>query len=152
MSFGIKQYLFTIILFLLTSIVNAEKGNEKQKAAFFIQPELLIGKALPSNSNFPKTELERILSISFGKFVQDTSRSWSVFYNYPSFGVSVTYSHFGENDVFGNAYSIIPYIAISTSKKQTGNLYFKIGLCFSKLHRLKSGYLLFRLFVSANEG
>jgi hypothetical protein len=128
MSFGIKQYLFTIILFLLTLIVNAEKGNEKQKAAFFIQPELLIGKALPTNSNFPHTELERILSISFGKFIQDTSSSWSVFYNYPSVGVSVNYSYFGENDVFGNAYSVIPYIAISTSKKQAGNFYFKIGL------------------------
>ncbi|PLW98787.1 MAG: hypothetical protein C0591_03660 [Marinilabiliales bacterium] len=122
-------YFFIICCIFMASIAQAQTGNDSnKKAAFFIQPELLIGKALPSNSNFPKTELERIFSVSFGKYIQDTSLSWSVFYNYPSVGISVTYSNFGKNDVFGNAYSVIPFIAISTSKKQAGNFYFKIGL------------------------
>ncbi len=127
MGSGMRLYYIILFVFLLPILISAETGKEKQKSAFFIQPKIMIGKAIPANSNFPKTELERIFSISLGKYVQDTTRTWSVFYNYPSVGVSVSYSHFGQNDVFGNAYSIIPYLAISTSKKQSGNFYFKIG-------------------------
>lgn len=124
-----KSFIFSFFLFLLfTGQIIANDTIRTYKSAFFIQPEILIGKALPGNSNFPDTELERIFSISFGKYVQDTSRNWSVFFNYPSVGVSVSYSHFGQNDVFGNAYSVVPFIAISTSKKQKGCFYFKIGL------------------------
>ena len=124
-----KRFLLYITFsFFAITILHAQSDGNSKNSSFFIQPEILLGKTIPANSNFPKTEIQRIFSLSFGNFVQDTSRTWSVFYNYPSVGVSVSYTNFGDNEVFGNAYSLVPFISISTSKKQYGNFYFKLGL------------------------
>ncbi len=121
-------YLFLFLFLLCTSHISASDPEKNKSSSFFIQPELLIGKVLHANSNFPDTRLQRTFSISFGKYVQDPSRIWSVFYNYPSVGVTVSYTYLGHQEILGNALTVMPFITLSTSKKQAGAFYFKLGL------------------------
>ena len=103
------------IILLVCNGINAEGLDDKRTRNLFMQPEFLIGKTLPSNSNFPKTDPQHIISVSIGKFVQDPSKAWSVFYNYPSIGLSFSYTHFGHKEILGNAFTLMPFIAISAT-------------------------------------
>ena len=121
-------YVFVFISLMLAKYNYASDTIKDRRSSFFIQPELLVGKVFPGHSKFPQTDMQRILSVSFGKYVQDPDRLWSVFYNYPSVGVSVSYSHIGNNEILGSAYTVMPFIAISTSKKQAGAFFVKLGI------------------------
>jgi len=121
-------YVFVFFFLLLAQYSVAGDTIKDHRSSFFIQPEILIGKVFPGHSNFPETDMQRILSFSFGKYVQDPDRVWSVFYNYPSVGVSVSYSHIGNNEILGSAYTVMPFIAISTSKKQARAFFVKLGI------------------------
>ena len=121
-------YVFVFFFLLLAQYSVAGDTIKDHRSSFFIQPEILIGKVFPGHSNFPETDMQRILSVSFGKYVQDPDRVWSVFYNYPSIGVSVSYSHIGNNEILGSAYTVMPFIAISTSKKQAHAFFVKLGI------------------------
>lgn len=122
-------YFIIICCLIFSSVTNAQNSRNYNKTnSFFIQPELLFGKAIASNSNFPETDIQRIFALSLGRYVQDTSNNWSVFYNYPSVGVTLSYSHFGNSEAFGNAYTLLPFITLSPSKKLKNSFYFKVGL------------------------
>lgn len=102
--------------------------KEKDKSVLFIQPEFLMGKTLPANSGFPETRLQTIYAISIGKLVYDPNKTWAVFYNYPSIGVTFSKSSFGHDDALGNAYTILPFIELNTTNKLAHSINFKLGL------------------------
>ena len=121
-------YVFIFIFLILAQYSDASDTIKDHRSSFFIQPEILIGKVFPGHSNFPETDMQRIFSVSFGKYVQDPDRVWSVFYNYPSVGVSVSYSHIGNNEILGSAYTVMPFKAISTSKNPKHNVFLGVHI------------------------
>ena len=88
----------------------------------------MIGKALPGNSNFPETSPQTIYSLSIGKIIHDPQKLWAVYLNYPSTGLSVYYSHYGNNEVFGHSITVLPYFSLNTSKRHFNSFHFKIGM------------------------
>jgi len=116
-----------IIFFLLKSSFCIEDGDEDKTVAF-IQPEFMIGRALPGNSNFPETSPQTIYSLSIGKIIHDPQKLWAVYLNYPSTGLSMYYSHYGNNEVFGSSITVLPYFSLNTSKRHFNSIHFKIGM------------------------
>lgn len=126
--FDLRIYtILFVILFLPKSSICTE-GEDKNKSVTFIQPEFLIGSAIPSNSNFPTTSSQTVYSLSIGKIIHDPQKLWAVYLNYPSAGLSVFYSDYGNKDVFGSSITAMPYIALNTSKRHFNSLHFKIGI------------------------
>ncbi len=124
--------IFTVILFCSIVISSFGRGgggkNLKNYSVFFFQPEILIGKTLPANSNFPKTRLNTVYALSFGRLVINPNKSWARFYNYPQIGITFSKSSFGHDQVFGSAYTLMPFISINTSKKLRNSVHVKLGL------------------------
>jgi len=58
----------------------------------------------------------------------DTNTHWVKYYNYPTVGVSFSFSNLGNKDIFKNEYSIIPYIILKTSRDQRKSFDVKVGL------------------------
>ncbi len=100
----------------------------KDNSVYFIQPEILIGKTLPANSNFPNTRLQNIYSISFARQIIRKDKPWPIFFNYPAVGISVSKSSFGNDDAIGNAYTVMPFIIINASRQLKRSVNFKIGM------------------------
>lgn len=122
----IVTILLIFSLFLKSSF--GREGEDDKKSATFIQPEFLIGKALPGNSSFPETQFQTIYSVSIGKMIFDPEKKWAVYLNYPSTGVSVSYSNYGHDEILGSSLTVMPYFSLNTIRRQFNSFHFKIGL------------------------
>lgn len=123
--------VFTLSFLLLIALVLRSEDGEKipkENSVYFIQPEFFIGKTLHGHSDFPKTEYQTIYAINFGKFVFDPDRLWSVFYNYPSVGLTFSKTSFGNDEILGNAYTLMPFLDLNFSRKLKHALHLKLGL------------------------
>jgi len=119
--------LYGILLITFLQVKGETDTTQSDKHLVFFQPELLIGKTLHANSNFPRTHLQQVYSLSIGKMVHDQNKEWSVFYNYPSVGLTFSYSFFG-NDMVGQAYSLLPFIILNTRNRYFNTFSIKTGL------------------------
>jgi hypothetical protein len=104
-----------------------EKKTENH-SVYFIQPELMLGKAVPASSSFPDTRLHMVYALNAGRYVFDQGKNWSTFYNYPFVGVHLSKSSFGHDEILGTAYTIMPFIELNTSKKLRNSFHIKLGL------------------------
>ena len=123
--------IITLFLLLGLALNSFGRGGDralKNHSVFFLQPELLFGKILPGNSNFPETSLNTVYSLSFGRYVCDPNKAWSSFYNYPQIGLTVSKSSFGHDQIYGVAYTAMPFISFNTSKKLRNSFNIKAGL------------------------
>lgn len=124
-----KRFIFLLFLcFLLQNLLGFDEGEDKNKTVAFVQPEFSIGKAVPSNSNFPKTNYQTNFALSIGKMVFNPAKAWAVYLNYPTTGITFSYTNLGSKDVFGSAFTIVPYITFNTSKKPFNTVQIKLGL------------------------
>ena len=105
--------------------------NQKRfthRPVIFIRPEIMVGKALPASSDFPNTRMQNIYSISIGKQVKRTDLSWPAFFNFPEIGITASKTTFGNADIIGNAFTLMPFIAIRTSGQDKRSFHFRLGL------------------------
>jgi len=123
--------IFTLTFLLLFTLVLLAEEKEKKSEAnsvHFIQPEFFIGKTLHAHSDFPETNYQTIYAVNFGAFVFNPDKLWSVFYNYPSVGVTLSKTSFGNDRVLGNAYTLMPFLDLNFSKKLKNSIHLKLGL------------------------
>ncbi|KAB2859574.1 MAG: acyloxyacyl hydrolase [Flavobacteriales bacterium] len=72
--------------------------------------EYTAGKIVPNYTKiFPSTNIQQAFALSLGKTNND-SLGWSRYYNFPETGVSFFASNLGNNKIYGNQFSILPYI------------------------------------------
>ncbi|WP_298366601.1 acyloxyacyl hydrolase [uncultured Lutibacter sp.] len=95
-----------------------------------IRPEILIGKTLPSNKIFPKTNPQFNIGLNFEKRQLSEDREWEKILNYPNTGISLYYSNFGNNEVLGNAVSLLPFILFNLNSKETLSVKFGLGASY----------------------
>ncbi len=120
-----------IIAFILTfsvKFIYASDSTSRDKSVYFIQPEFLIGKTLPAHSDFPDTRVQTAFAVSFGRYVTNPNKDWAVFFNYPSVGITFSKTSFGQDQILGNAYSLLPFLSINLSKKPFNSIHLKLGL------------------------
>lgn len=123
-----RLIFFLLICFLFQDLPGIEGGDDLNKTVAFVQPEFSIGKSIPSNSNFPETNFQTNYALSIGKMVYNPAKAWAVYLNYPTTGITFSYTNLGNKDVFGSAFTVIPYISFNTSKKQFNSVHIKVGL------------------------
>lgn len=124
--------MIRLVLYLLFILFTFDafgiKDEEKDKSVIFVQPEFSIGEAFRSNSNFPETKFQTIYSLSIGKLIHNPSKTWAVYMNYPTSGITISYTNYGNNQEFGSSYSVLPYISIHPSKKDFNTFHIRVGL------------------------
>jgi hypothetical protein len=89
----------------------------------------MVGKIVPNYINdFPSTNLQHAINIDVGTLKKDTNNTWTKYYNYPQTGISLFLSNMGNNQIFGNQVSILPFISFRVFNKQKSPSYLKLGL------------------------
>lgn len=117
------------VLFLLFWQFSKCLAQEKNKSIFYFEPAYMVGKVVPNYlNNFPSTNLQHAINIDVGTLKRDTNNSWTKYYNYPPTGISFFFSNIGNNSIFGNQVSVLPFISFRVLKKQKPLCYLKLGL------------------------
>ncbi len=89
----------------------------------------MAGKIVPNYlSNFPPTYIQQAINVDFGVIRADSSSPWAKYYNYPETGINLFFSNFGENKIFGNQISVLPYVSFNVLKKSKTPWNLKLGL------------------------
>ena len=89
----------------------------------------MAGRVVPNYvNNFPNTYIQHGLSISIGSFKTDTTTSWAKHFNFPQTGMTLFYSNIGNNSIYGNQFSLIPFVSYKILKNKTKPVYLKLGL------------------------
>jgi hypothetical protein len=83
----------------------------------------------PTYEAFPPHDLlTESFSISIGKIDSAQSKEWTSYYNYPAIGLMFSYIRPGNDSVFGQEFSIMPYFELNPSTRFLSHFHFKIGL------------------------
>jgi hypothetical protein len=98
------------------------------KRVILIEPEFMLGKNIRIYDNFPESDYRKNFVLSIGILNIDTSKHWLKYYNFPTVGISLSYSNLGNDKILRDEYAIIPYIILKTSRNQKKSFDFKIGL------------------------
>lgn len=126
-----------ILLFLL-AIINCRSQQTKESVmdVLSIAPELQFGLTLPSNMNFPERKIQKTLQINLSKKSYSNSKKWSSLLNYPTTGVAVSYTSFGNPDKLGTAISLTPFFEYHFKKQKLQKFSLKSGFGISYLNKL----------------
>ncbi len=95
-----------------------------------IHPELFIGKTFQPNSWFPKLNTHYMLGLSLEKRSSVYIEKWQNTINLSATGISALYSSIGNQEVVGNAISILPFVAINLNKRETFLAKFGLGASY----------------------
>ncbi|MFP4847258.1 acyloxyacyl hydrolase [Winogradskyella sp. PE311] len=121
-----KFYLLSICLLFCQNIFGQNETKSDTNSLFFI-PEILIGKTLEANTDFPKTTLQKNIFINFGTYNFDNSKEWAQRLNYPKTGISIGFTDFGNSEKIGFAYTLMPFMEFSIFKEKISGLNLQIG-------------------------
>ncbi|MFK7833851.1 MAG: acyloxyacyl hydrolase [Winogradskyella sp.] len=125
-----KYYLHCLIgiifSFFCFSLVAQSPTTKVPSSVFFI-PEILVGKTLEANTDFPETRLQKNLFFSIGRYHFNANKEWAARLNYPRTGISFGYTDFGNSEQVGRAYSLLPFIEFTLLKQKIEGLHLQIG-------------------------
>lgn len=93
----------------------------------FFSPELLIGKTLEANTDFPKTNLQHAIFFSLGHYNFNSDKEWAARLKFPKTGLSFGYTDFGNAEKVGRAYTIMPFMEFSILQQRIPGLNLQIG-------------------------
>lgn len=118
-----KAINYTLCSFLLifSSTIIAQNDDSVVNESYFFTPEILLGKTLEANTHFPKTDLQKNLFLSIGKYNFNPQKEWAARLNYPTTGISFGYTDFGNTDKVGKAYSVMPFMEFPILKSVFSN-------------------------------
>jgi hypothetical protein len=136
-SFNINSFNLLLRIVFGCSSILVSFASVAQNKPLFIEPELAIGKVIGNYPNFPATDLRTGLSLSYGIIHNDSVRSWPAYFNYPATGITMAVHRLGNDAVYGYEAFVMPFVAISPSKKSISPLWIKLGMgasYFTKHH------------------
>ncbi|SNR33618.1 acyloxyacyl hydrolase [Lutibacter flavus] len=103
--------------------------NEQTFGEYALRPELFFGKTIAAFELYPNTNSQFIIGMSFEKKNLFPEKQWESILNFPTTGVSVYFTNYGNKDLLGRSVSVLPFIKLNLNKKQ--NFHFKGGLGIS---------------------
>ncbi len=118
----------TICFLLFSACLYAQQTEETNPSTHYISWELLFGKTMPSNSNFPETDPQKGLFLSLGKYQNNNPQEWAYRLNYPRTGVSLGFTDYGNGKNVGYSITAIPYVEFDIFRKEKKDMHLAIGL------------------------
>ena len=127
--FVIRCYFKLSVIGLFFLICQSNFGqNENETSPLFFIPEILVGKTLEANTDFPETTLQKNIFLSLGRYNFNPNKEWAARLNYPTTGLSLGYTAFGNSEKVGHAYTLMPFIEFSILNRYTSGLNLQAGL------------------------
>lgn len=107
-------------------LIGEDHGN-----LLFFQSTIMAGRNYANYSTFPNTGWRQGVSLDIGLEARDTRNSYTTYYNYPLYGISLSMTHLGNDSALGTEFSITPFYAYNPFRNHQKGLYFRVGLGLS---------------------
>jgi hypothetical protein len=138
--FGTNKKGLFVILILLVFVLNlkAQKYNlnEHPQAKLNVSGSYYWGVIFKHSSKFlpDVTQKSHAFELAISK-VSNGKKEWQKKFNYPEYGAALFMARFGDHDIFGNAYAIIPYIKFWLARKKLVDVYIRPGIGLGYLNK-----------------
>ena len=100
-----------VIFFFIFSILGrAQTENARKENSFVLSPEILIGKTMKANEDFPTTGMQKQFIINLGKDHTYNPQQWARNLKSPKTGLSLGITDFGNMDSLGIALTTTTFI------------------------------------------
>ncbi len=117
-----------LLLFFIGIQLYGQSEKKTDKRSFFITPEILLGKTMEANTDFPETKLQKALFVSFGSYSSQSKQRWAMELGYPKTGISLGVTDFGNTEKIGKAYTLMPFVEIGLFQKKSSRWNMNIGM------------------------
>ena len=120
-----------VLLFVsasLTALTQKYDPNDHHHAEISVSATYYYGTIFKHSSNFlPEvTEKSHAFELAFSKITKG-DKPWQRKLNYPEIGGAMLITRFGDNEIFGNAYALIPYAKIWLLRGSKVDFFSRIG-------------------------
>lgn len=102
-------------------------SEEEVTKVYFGQTQLHFGKSNVPNAGFPELRPQLGLSVVIGRTWQGQNLSWVRALKSPKTGLCVGYTHLGNKEHVGQAYSLMPFIETNLGSKDEGRWSASVG-------------------------
>jgi hypothetical protein len=123
-----KLYFLIAVLFAEINFCFSQDSLPHIKPILFIEPEFMIGRILPNYPEFPPNTNPVSFSVSIGKIDHSSDKEWIKYYNYPSIGIMFSYIRPGNDSLFGQEFSLMPYFELNPANFFLKHFHLKVGL------------------------
>ncbi len=125
-----------MVTFLLFSHLQARSlTGEDHGNLLFFQSTLMAGRNVANYSTFPHTGWRRGVSLDIGLEVRDAGKSYTSYYNYPQYGISLSMTQLGNDSALGKEFSITPFFVYNPFRNHQKGIFFRVGLGLSYFTR-----------------
>lgn len=104
------------------------QAQESENNSFFFTSDLLFGKTIDANTDFPETGVQKAFFANFGYHNYSNDKEWAYRLKYPKTGVSLGIVDFGNIEKLGLAYTIMPFMEFGLFRKKTQRWNLNIGI------------------------
>lgn len=125
------KYLFTFLLFALlfsNSYCQGKKNLPKNDSKFSFELNAYTGKVFKHSTKFTPNVTEMSygveLSASYKTF---GTKNWNRALNYPEIGIAYVQTHFGNKEIFGETYGLLPFIKFNILRSKYIDFYARLG-------------------------
>lgn len=123
------KLLFGSLFMLCTLLSQGQTINWVEDALLF-NPEILIGKTLEANVNFPQTKPQKQLIFNIGRYQSSNKQEWAMRLKSPKTGYSFGITDFGNIDSLGLAFSLMPFIEFKAFRSNRFSILAGMGASF----------------------
>lgn len=130
----------TLFFLLVIAVFTSFAQNNQNYNTLSITPEIFVGQTFEPNSWFPELKTHYMFGVSLEKKNGIFIKKWNNTLNLSNTGVSIYYSNIGNNNVVGNAISLLPYVTINLNKQETFAAKFGLGASYftNKYHPINN--------------
>ncbi|MEW7292629.1 acyloxyacyl hydrolase [Aquimarina sp. 2304DJ70-9] len=121
----LEYYLF---LFFAGVQMYGQTSTSKHESTVYIVPEVLFGKTMEANTDFPETDPQKSFFISFGGYNTMVDEQWTIGLSYPKTGISLGVTDFGNTEKIGYAYTLMPFIETGLFRKKSNRWNLNVGM------------------------
>ena len=126
----LKFILSILFAFSLTTGIfcQGKKNLPKNDAKIAFEANLSSGRILRHNEKF----LPSVTQQSYGFEVNASyktfgDKNWQRALNYPEIGIGYIQTHFGDKEIFGSAYGLLPFVKFNIVRSKPVDFYAKLG-------------------------
>ena len=114
---------FTLLIFCISCFsITAQK--------YSYSAEIALGQSLPSNKEFPDRELQSQFWFHVSQQKDRPEIKWHQRLQFPETGISLGYSNYGNNEILGSSYSILPFIKFKSFNNNRLHTYLGLGASY----------------------
>ena len=118
------------LIFLLILCFSNLKGQENNHSPFSITPEIIFGVTNDSNTNFPRTKLQKQAIISFGWHNKKETQEWTSYIKNTKTGFSIGYTDLGNKSQLGEVFTLQPFLEFNAFRSEDLNVHIGSGVSY----------------------